>query len=396
MAGLMLIRPSVSGEWTWVTSADDQGAAERGSPSDAAQRAQGHRVILLVPGMDVSIMLADVPTRSRRTAVAAIPWALEERLIDDIENLHFAVGARTPDGRWPVAVIARPAVDTLLAQCAEIGLEPNVLLPEPLALPVPGDNTWVVLEEADRFTLRSGDNDGLACEPEMLSTLLGGAEPPGELVRYRAADAPADVWPESFDAVVGQSEPIDCPEPLAALPEAWSPRINLLQGAYAPGSRYREHLRQWLLPAGLAACVAALALVHSTVEHFNLVAREAELREQMERIYKETFPDAQRIVDPRAQMEGRIDALQGKDGNAGFLEVAGRIARPLAGREDVQLTELQWRDGMLDLTLRTDRLERMDRVQQELQQAGFTAELRGVERNENRVTGRLRLQGAEP
>ncbi len=396
MAGLILIRPSVSGEWTWVASADGPNAVKRGNPLDAARRAQGQRVILLVPGADISLMRADVPTRSRRTAVAAIPWALEDRLIDEIENLHFAVGARTPDGRWPVAVIARPIIDGLLAQCAEVGLEPHVVLPEPLALPVPGDNTWVVLEEAGQFTVRTGDDDGFACEPEMLSIVLGGIDPPDRLVRHQTAEAPAEVWPESFHAVVRQSERMDCPQPLAALSEGWSPRINLLQGPYAPGSRYREHLRRWLLPAGLAACVAALALVHATVEHVSLLAREAQLREQMERIYREAFPEAQRIVDPRAQMEGRIAELQGPAGGAGFLKVAGRIAEPLTGREDVRLTELQWREGTLDLTLRTDRLELLDRVQQELQQSGFTTELRDVERNENRVTGRLRLQVREP
>lgn len=394
MAGLMLIRPAGPAEWRWVTSAGDPGAVGRGAPSDAGRAAPGHRVILLVPGADVSLMLAEVPARNRRTAVAAIPWALEDRLIDEVENLHFAVGTRSADNRWPVAAMSRSVVDELLAECTEIGLEPQVLLPEPLALPMPRDDTWVVLEEAEQVTVRTGGDNGFACEPEMLSVVLGGIDPPGELVRYRTPDAPANPWPEPFDAVVGRSERIDCPEPLTVLSEAWSPRINLLQGPYATGSRYMRHLRQWMLPAGLAAGVVALALVHVTIEHFNRIERETLLRAQVETIYKETFPDARRVVDPRAQMEGRIETLQGRGDGDGFVEAVGRLAQPLANRDDIRLTELEWREGTLDLALRTSRLELLDRVQNELQQAGFSTELRDVQRNENRVIGRLRLQAA--
>lgn len=392
MAGLMLIRPAGPAEWRWVTSASEPGAVERGAPSEAGRAAPGRRVILLVPGADVSLMVAEIPARNRRTAVAAIPWALEDRLIDEVETLHFAVGARTSDDRWPVAVVSRSVVDGLLAECAEIGLEPQALLPEPLALPMPRDDTWVVLEEAERLTVRIDGDNGFACEPAMMPAVLNAIDPPGELVRYRTPDAPTDPWPEPFDAVIGRSDHIDCPEPLTVLSEAWSPRINLLQGPYATGSRYMRHLRQWKLPAGLAAGIVALALVHATIEHFNRIERETQLRTQMETIYKETFPDAQRVVDPRAQMEGRIETLKGRGDGAGFVEAIERLAQPLANHEDLRLMELEWREGTLDLALRTSGLELLDRVQKELQQTGFSTELRDVQRNENRVTGRLRLQ----
>lgn len=394
MAALMLIRPTAAGEWTWTPAVGDHDQAGRGSPLDAARAASGHRVVVLVPGVEVSLTLVDVPVRNRGDAVAAIPWALEERLIDDVETLHFAVGTRTADDPWPVAIVSRTDIERLLAECAEAGLEPHVLLPEPLALPVPGDDAWTALEEADRVTVRTGADSGFACEPGMLSIVLAGEDPPGHMTRYCTADAPESQWPESFAAVLARADRVQCHEPVTAFSDASNPRLNLLQGAYARSRRHVQQLRRWLLPAGLAAGVAALALAQATIEHFALVERESQLRAQMERIYREAFPDAQRVVDPRAQMEGQLRALQGgENGETDFMEAIARVARPLAGNDDIRLTELEWRDGTLDLSLRTNRLDQLDHMQQALVQAGFKAELRGVDRDEDRVVGRIRLNG---
>ena len=392
MAGLMLIRPAASGEWTWLPAAGDDGSGGRGSPLDAARAAAGQRAVVLVPGTEVSLMLADVPVRNRGDAVAAIPWALEDRLIDDVETLHFAVGTKTADGRWPVAVVSRAYIERLLAECAEVDLEPHVLLPEPLALPAPGDDAWVTLEEADRVTVRTGADAGFACEPGMLAIVLAGEDPPSRLVRHCTPDASGDRWPDAFAAAVDGAERVDCAEPLAALTEAASPRLNLRQGAYARSSRQMQRLRQWLLPAALAAGVAVLALAQATLQHLELVAREDRLRARMERLYREAFPEAERVVDPRTQMEGQLQALRGgDDGGADFMDAIARVAPPLVETDEVRLTELEWRDGTIDLSLRTSRLELIDRVQQQLGEAGFRTELRGVEREAERVDGRIRL-----
>ncbi|MDZ7748684.1 MAG: type II secretion system protein GspL [Halofilum sp. (in: g-proteobacteria)] len=366
MAGVMLIRPGPPGEWSWIPAAGGADAAAHGSPAEAARAAAGQRVVVLVPGTEVSLEHAAVPVRSRRNATAAIPWALEDRLVDDVESLHFAVGTRTPEERWPVAVVARADIDRLLGQCTDAGLEPHVLLPEPLGLPLPEADTWVALEEPDRVTVRSGTDDGFACEPGMLATVLGGSEAPQRLIRYRAEEAAETPWPAAFAGALDAGEQRPCREPLAAFARAPEARINLLQGPYAKSSRHLRHLRQWLLPAALAAGVAVVALAHATIGHLARLEREERLRDQMERIYRQVFPDAERVVDPRAQMEGQLDQLEGGgNGNGDFLTILGRAAPVLSDSDAVRLTELEWREGIMDLALRTDRLDLIDRMQQE-------------------------------
>ena len=50
-------------------------------------------------------LLADrSQTAGRQKLLRAVPYAMEEQLSDDIENLHFALGPDLYDGIYPVAV----------------------------------------------------------------------------------------------------------------------------------------------------------------------------------------------------------------------------------------------------------------------------------------------------
>ena len=61
--------------------------------------------------------------------------ALEEQVIDDVEQMHFAAGEYIPDGETPVAVIAKDKMREWSDWFKTINLEPDVVLPQMLALP---------------------------------------------------------------------------------------------------------------------------------------------------------------------------------------------------------------------------------------------------------------------
>jgi len=55
---------------------------------------------------------------------------------DDVSDLHFALGSKNRDDEYPVAVIGRDVMDSVTERCAEVGLRPTEIVPEPLALPI--------------------------------------------------------------------------------------------------------------------------------------------------------------------------------------------------------------------------------------------------------------------
>ena len=123
-------RPSDPISWIAV---DDQGT-RRGQPgsgtlSDVAPEVGDRQVIVLVPGTEVLTLYVDIPVKGARM-LAALPYALEDQLAEDVENLHFAAGVRRGDGRVPVAVVAKEKIRMWLESLQTAGIHPARLIPE--------------------------------------------------------------------------------------------------------------------------------------------------------------------------------------------------------------------------------------------------------------------------
>ena len=113
MADWLLIRlahgPEASASWVVIDARGvPAGIAQSGPLMLAAPRTAGRRVCVLVPGADVLLAEPEVPARAGAKLQQLVPYALEEQLADDIDDLHFAIGKRaTESSRTPVAVVAR-------------------------------------------------------------------------------------------------------------------------------------------------------------------------------------------------------------------------------------------------------------------------------------------------
>src|SRR5688572_14076351 len=78
-----------------------------GSLGDCTHAAQGRRVIVLAPSEALLLACAKLTARNRTQLIKALPYALEEQLAQDIDDLHFAIGNKLADGRYPAAVVAK-------------------------------------------------------------------------------------------------------------------------------------------------------------------------------------------------------------------------------------------------------------------------------------------------
>jgi len=379
--------------WRWRSvDADGNGESGAGALAAAAAAAAGRRIVLLVPGEQVLLTAARIPLRSRTRAAAAAPWALEDRLVSEVETQHFALGSAGDDGDWPVAVVARAFLDACLQACEEVGIAPHAALPEPLALPLPEADAWHAVEEGGRVVCRTGPGTGFACAATLLPTIAGALEPPAAVTLARPGEATAQ-WPSPLDQrlqVIGTLR-----EPMAgfaAAPDRHA--IDLLQGAYSRRERLGRLWRQWRAPAALAAILVVLLAAQSLVAYHELGRREQALRAAAERILREAAPDVGRIVDPRVQLKNRLEALRGNGGedDSGLLPLLRRAGPVLTQRGEVTLTGLEWRNRTLDLSVEAGELTAVDALQRTLQDAGLAVELRGVQRDDENVRGEVRVE----
>ena len=105
MAEFLVIRLSADPDSysSWIVVDGD--GTRRGPPSsgpleDAATVAGDRPIIVMVPSAETSTFAVDLPARGARLQ-AALPFALEEHVADEIENLHFAAGKRMENGKIP-------------------------------------------------------------------------------------------------------------------------------------------------------------------------------------------------------------------------------------------------------------------------------------------------------
>lgn len=389
--------------WEWIITGDNGlGEAMLGTLEEAAAVCKDVRTIFLAPAEDMLISSVDVPARNRQRLLQALPYALEERLAQDVEDMHLVPGTRRGDGTLPVVAVERARFERWLATLRDCGIEPERMIPDLLAVPYePG--SWTLLDDESMALLRTAPQEGVAVDPESLAVVLAtaleeaGEESPTQLRIHAPEERLAD-----FDALATLGleivpEPLPGPpiEALAAHAES-AEAIDLLLGRYSRRERFGKLYRRWL-PA--AVMLGALLLLNFGVllyDYLRLSREDARLRAAIESTYREAFPEAQRVVDPRVQMQRGLEALRRGGGESGgFLDMLRGMAPLLNQTQGLQVQRISYQEGRLDLALVVPDLQNLDALVGRIgSEAGMRAEIQSASNVQGRVEARLQVRTA--
>jgi general secretion pathway protein L len=368
---------------------------------EVAAQAVGTRVVVLVPAKDVVLLEAEVPTRNRHELSKAVPYAVEDQLSAEVESLHFATGARA-GSRVAVAAVAKDRMGEWQEALTQAGIEPNAMIPASLALPLE-EGDWSLLIGDGAATLRTGPQSASSLPPGKLDLLLGlslesaGTDRPP---RLRCFNVSAEPEPEAvlqricreaeIEAVV--SRPGDllelCPE---GLDEGVA--INLMQGDFARRDRFARYWRPWRGAAALLLALLVLASVEASYDYVQLRREDAGLRERVERIYREVFPETRNIVDPRLQMEQQLKALEGDEGQDDFLRLLSVVGPVLRKAPSLDIKSMSYRQSSLDFELWIRDFQSLDDLKEQLENlAGLEISVTAANAELGRVRGQLRIQ----
>lgn len=320
----------------------------------------GHRIVVLVPSADVRLASIDVPARQAAKVLQAAPYALEDQLADDVDTLHFALGPRQKDGRWPVAVISRAKMNEWLRPFTECGLLPDAVIPDALCLPPADGDRWSALAEADLISVRSAPFSAFSCVPEDLELFLQLADPERKaslrIVVPREATPDFTRLPWPVDLLPGFVSPLE------ALLQGYRPEtnINLLQGPYSQ----QEDLKRLWLPWRASAALLAIWVGFAAILHG---AQGWQLQRELQRQdaanvqrYQQLFPAETRIVDLPAQVEQQFAALKGSGAQGGLLPLMQVLGEALAAAPGFSVQSLQFRDGALYAALGGSDLQQLE------------------------------------
>ena len=387
-------------EWLPLDDAGQPvGQVRSGDLTAAAAEANGLRVVVLVPGIDCLLTQATIPGRNRQKLLRAVPFALEEQLIEDVENSHFSLGPALPGGRYPVVVIATRRIDAILDACRSAGLDVYQLVPDILAVPCVGDAVCVVID-GDMALVRTGPYSGFVVETENLGLLLDGQEQPEDSPdRHVSVQMPAGaVLPDLGETAAGaEITRYEGPALMLLSQGLGGAFIDLLQGAYSRNQEWGKLWRPWRATAVLLLAGVLLSNLVTGVDYFRLRNEQDELNARMQSVFMESFPGTRRVVDPRVQMQQQLEKLQRQAGSGGrFLTLLARSADVLRTAKDIEISGASYRAGRLDVDLTAANLQVLDQLKQTLSARGLVVEIQSAAADAGqRVKSRLRIQGSE-
>lgn len=363
------------------------GAPQSGPLSLAAPRTAGRRICVLVPGNDVLLTEPEVPAKSGTKLAQVVPYALEEQLAEDIDDLHFAIGRRAPDSsRTPVAVVARALLDEWLTLLKSSGIEPEAMYADSDLLPVnPGQS--VALLEEDVVVVRPPGGSPVTLPADALDEALEIAQSaPDEggagrgLILYTGPaewhqhSARVEALRERFDGIKIQ---LLSGGPLALfaqqLPQG-AP-INLLQGTYAPTTSRTVGWPAWRVAALLLAALVGLHVAGKAAELGVLKRNERKLDASITDVFHSAMPGEQSTNDPRRRMEKRLADVQARSSAGGLLAALEALAQAHGSAPTSQLQALSFHDGILELQILAPDATTLDRITQTLKSNGWLATL---------------------
>ena len=388
--------PSV---YWWSPAADAAGThaghAENLAHLPAAVRAAPIHV--WTPAAETLLTRARLPTRSRARVLQALPYALEDQLLDEPGQLHFAY-VREADGALAVAVTQRARLNTWLDILKGAGVRPASLSPANLALPL-YPQAWSAAFVDDELWVRSGEHAGFVS--------VASRDPPPLLVAALKEAAAQDSAPQQL---------IVCTPPPRFDADAWSaalqlpvtidasdfwqaakrPALNLLQADFGHAAHARQALRP-LRPAAIMLAVWIVALLAiDAAEWLRLRQAHNAYTAEMRRIFLQSFPEVRTVLDPAVQMERQLESLQSRGGGpADLVPLLSRIAPALqAQRPRVKLHAIKYSERSLTLELALPDYQALDAMKNALQAANLDVEVLAATGRGNEVDGRLRVQPA--
>ncbi len=414
MAEHLFIRLSSqsSGSVSWITtdaSGRRSGLEKRGALAEVATTANNSAVVLIVPGTEVVNAQARVPLRRGSKLRQAIPYALEDQLADDVENLHFAIGKRTSDGEYPVAVTARQNMREWLATLESAGIRAQSIVADSNCVPVTPGGVTIIFEE-DICLLHGPDGADLVLEGMNIDQAL---EIAGVHVGDEAtASMPVNLYMSRDDhernkdrieflsgQLPGLHTRIMVDGSIAHLAAGMFSRdaINLRQGDFAPRSSTEMTWKPWRLAAGLAVAVLVVLIGGEAAELIVLKNREQALNDKITAAFTEAFPGVTLRGDPANQMRSELAALRASagKGDSFFLEALAALASATQGQSAGQLDSIGFRNGVLDLKIIVPSVEVLDRIRQNMEGAGdFEVQLESANPSGDQVEGRIQLRRA--
>ncbi|MBF0621969.1 MAG: hypothetical protein HQL54_08580 [Magnetococcales bacterium] len=403
----IIILPLTGTASVWRTAA---GVVGSGSLTEAAQQIAGG--VGVWPGTEVTVTSVAMPRMRRRQALKAIPFQLEEGLIDSVESLQFLIGNQEESEGWPVTVVNKAQLTQMQRQLDSANCGLSSVVPEPLLLPwQPG--RWSMLLMTDRVVVRIGqwqgfsiDRENISLAMEMLVAETDLENSPKKLIIHKPKGVADIDLPDglglSVERVSSAESALDIL--IRGLDQTQLP--NLLSGSYTSlrggsGSFSLPAmgvLRPYFSSAILFAILLLIGFVQTVITDSGSGLDSAALKKRMTQLYKQTFPAEKTVIDPRKQMEIHLNRMQkgaSQSGSKPFYQLMTAFQTAYQSNEGITIQGVNYDSGGLLIQVALGDVAGVDALLSRLRSQSDLSVAFTKSKQAGDKTGVLKISGSE-
>jgi general secretion pathway protein L len=380
----MKLRIYLTAQWqdaasdcTWVLL-DDEGQQRDSGNGTLASMPHADQVIAIVASDRVLATAVALPKLKRNKLETALPFVLEDGLLDDVSEVHVIPGMKLADGRTVLYALDKGWLSRFLAACSAAKLRLRRAVPEFCLLPQHGEEWSMAWDGTQGFMAMAGHLGGALDKgsdtrmPALLQLRLQQTPPAALRLFTLGSEVEAPSWGIKVP-ILFERQHFDWRKA-----EITADTPNLLWGKFAAPPRIGELwpvLRPALMVLLLLFCVEALL---TNLEWAVLAHEKRQLSNAMTDTFRETFGTDAVVVDAPLQMRRNVARLRHAAGVADEADFLPLLEKFSVATDDLPgrvLNTVRYDDGKLDVQMRLTGANAVDILRERVAGAGLSLEV---------------------
>lgn len=341
---------------------------------------------IILPASEVLLTKVTVPSKSKKRIMQALPFLLDENLVNHIDKQYFALGQINSD-QCNIAIVENFIIEIIFNQFKALSLPVSTIYSEIFLLPWSPDK-WSLGFLRNRVLIRTGAQSGLAVNVHNIDfvfrLLLNNAMPdetddsenkkahlkteqqnsktgiPDAIIIYAQENTEGiEKLSSVADEFLIETEIKKDSLLKLALSKTTAKDvkqssdisgINLLQGKY-----HAAQFKQVKIPflKTLSVFFGFWLISQIFFMAYQWTSNNNELNSldsELEALYFTTFPDSKRLIDVRSQAESQLKQLKrNASSNSSFFSLLGLVGEEIQRNRDIKINSLRFNDGVLQL-----------------------------------------------
>lgn len=349
------------------------------------------QIVLMLPAHRIKCFNIEPPTKNRKHLEKAIPYQLEEQIIDNVDSQHFALGHFDEQGRVAVNVVDKEYLRQVLELLKEVGVEPDVVVSEAACVPYFKDSWSAVLDE--QVLVRQEPNLFWSADKNLVKDLLKLELQSDELTVSQAIRIYSKEQQQlDLDGVAGlatQQESIE--QVFLCLAQNFrDDGVNLLQQEFASQKKTQRNYGLWKLPAIAASVLLLLGIIYVISNIIYLNDQLGSLEEKALAETQKLYPSLP-LTTARIQINNSYRNVGGDDGSgSSFAGLVDKSVKAINTRE-VKFSQLEYiaSRGQLSMDVSAESYDILTQSQRNLEGAGLKVDMRNASENSGVWTARI-------